>query len=88
MAMPRSRPSAGWLVVVMAVVLLPAAYVGSYLALMDQRHTSTYLMGPPPYLVGGKPARLFFYPAYYVDSRFVRPESWMIVEVDHWLEKW
>ena len=72
--------------------LLPMLYIAAYLALLDAgprdagiafslpeaRGTMTYI-GPPDYKIGGGNVQTFFYPAYFIDSRYIRRNSWSYV---------
>ena len=61
--MPHSRPNAGLLAVVLVVVLLPAAYMGSYYAMF---RTTNPFGGDPMYRVESPAVSAFFWPAHQV----------------------
>ena len=79
--------------VIVFLVLLPMAYMSAYLALLDAGPRDvgvefgmpgfvgemTYI-GPPDYRFGGETAESLFYPAYYIDSRYLRPREWSYQE--------
>lgn len=72
--MPNRRPTTAWLTLVLiAVVLLPAAYMGVYYAMVDRMFLE---WGTTPiYRVEGDAIGVLFEPAHWVD-RHVRPGYW------------
>ena len=80
----RQRSLAAPIAVIALLLLLPAAYMGAYYALVEEPTievtiidtTRLYRSGPPHYHDGGEAAEAFFYPAYYFDSRVVRRNAW------------
>ena len=77
--MTKPRTNAGWLaVMLLVIVLLPVGYMGAYYSLVDPQ---TYLrIGLPSvtyaeYRIGGDASKVLFWPAHQCD-RAIRPNYW------------